>query len=269
MKENKDKWSLLYFKGQYQLISDQIKENVIVEKKNICFIEIKNIQNNFPYHFCDFEKLKIPIGLESPLLELISSFFSFMSNSSLQNSNQYIPKAFLPYTIHDEEEITFFSGSFNPWHRGHQECLEQCPHQNIIILPDYNPWKKNYFKNPLKKVLEISKSINNKYPIYPGFLALKNNNFTANWILKTRVKKINYLMGDDSFKTLTQWFQYEEICRIISKIFIIPRRFKEIELKSTIDQIKKINPKIEIFFLKKHEFMNLSSTELKYNENNS
>ena len=55
---------------------------------------------------------------------------------------QFINKNLSSYI---EDEIIFFGGSFNPWHKGHTECIKLLPQGiPIVILPDNNPFKQNH-----------------------------------------------------------------------------------------------------------------------------
>ena len=71
-------------------------------------------------------------------------FFGIEGGKELQNIDlpSFLEKG-RALTSGSTDRITFFGGSFNPWHKGHGACLELCPEKNIIVIPDTNPFKLN------------------------------------------------------------------------------------------------------------------------------
>ncbi len=163
-------------------------------------------------------------------------------------------------------EAIFFPGSFNPWHRGHSECLNLCPNKSkIIVLPDNNPWKPLSQKQcKWKKYREICLLLKkSSYSVYPGFLAKNRKNPTINWLPKTNTRKKNLLMGDDSFMTLTKWKNAKKLIQFIYLIYVVPRKASPDQLNQKILELKKINPKLKVRILQTHRYQKISSTNIR------
>ena len=162
------------------------------------------------------------------------------------------------------KEVTFFGGSFNPWHQGHQACLDAFPKDSkLIIVPDYNPEKdipnhaNNYYEELLKKTNKPSTEV------YGGFLKEQKKNPTYFWVKELKDIKVNLLMGADSFLSLKKWVEGEKLLKLLNKIYVVPRLIEENKLREEERILKAINPQIEIVFLNHHQFEHISSTEIR------
>jgi nicotinate-nucleotide adenylyltransferase len=196
------------------------------------------------------------------LIQNISAHFSFMPNSSFKKNSDAYKEVFLKQEIADS--VTFFGGSFNPFHLGHLECLKLCPEKNIVVVLDRNPHKEWRDIDQLFELQEVaSKLINTPYSIYPGFWLSKKTNPTSEWITKVSISKINLLMGDDSFFHFLSWKEPEIILKRLTKLYIVPRIYQLIDLEEIAKECKKINFNLEIIFLDDHEYKHLSSTMLR------
>ena len=170
----------------------------------------------------------------------------------------------------DAEEWVFYAGSFNPWHKGHQACLDLLPADRLcFILPDRNPQKQ---LNPLSTVfrmLELIKSIKfgKNHFIAPTFLMDFQTNPTVNWIRLTRThlpqKKLSLLMGFDTFKGIPSWIRPEELLPLLDRLYVVSRLEEPEEQEAASAPVKSLAPKLEIIFLGHHEFEPLSSTALR------
>ncbi len=165
--------------------------------------------------------------------------------------------------------VTFFGGSFNPWHRGHQACLEMCPEKNIILVPDTNPFKLNekgfeykdcFWKIFKQMALEMEET---PYGFFPGFFGREETNPTAKWILKVPFSQKGLLMGDDSFAQLEAWTDYSKLLGSLTHIYVVPRNLPQKELKDDVLRLGHAFPKIDITILPEHEFQSESSTNLR------
>jgi len=164
------------------------------------------------------------------------------------------------------KEVTFYGGSFNPWHEGHQACLDAFPKdQKLIIVPDYNPEKDlpnhadNFYEELLKKTHKPANEV------YSGFLSDKKKNPTYNWVKDLKDIKVNLLMGADSFLNVKKWIEGEKLINLLNKIYVVPRLVEDRKLKEEESILKSINPKLEIIFLKHHNFEHISSSEIRKN----
>lgn len=256
-------WNFLVHQNQYQLVKagqDTLSGQTIVSNSLITMIEVENTDG-----LVNFSELKIPsLEIEKSLLDIIGKLFSFMP-SSVVNAEQYIPTEFWPKDSKLSDSITFFGGSFNPWHEGHGECLRQCSELEdlIVVIPDYSPWKDNINKGPLKTLLELSMCVQNKFPIYPGFWAKEDRNPTISWLGQVKLSTINWLMGDDTFFHFLKWTSVEEVASKLSKIYVVPRDHNSDELKAVEKDILDLSPELEVTFLKNHLYQDLSSTKLR------
>ena len=74
------------------------------------------------------------------LCHSLGSFWGAFGDSPEQNV--LLPQKMAKNLQGPLSRVTFFGGSFNPWHRGHRECLNLCAEDEIMVVPDCNPWKK-------------------------------------------------------------------------------------------------------------------------------
>jgi nicotinate-nucleotide adenylyltransferase len=161
--------------------------------------------------------------------------------------------------------VTFFGGSFFPFHPGHMACLELCPEVNIVIVPDCNPQKILIDKmNPFDDFMQLCVTLKDTpYSVYPGFLGRNRPNPTSNWLPKVSIPEKNLLIGDDSFMNLMNWVAPEILLLALSKIYVVPRNFDISDFKSQCEIVKKYNPNIQIILLPDHAYKNLSSTKIR------
>jgi nicotinate-nucleotide adenylyltransferase len=173
--------------------------------------------------------------------------------------------------IYPLDRLTFFGGSFNPWHEGHSTCVRRVlKKSNILVLPDKNPFKKNMVvENPFEHYIELAAKLKSELNlglkwIYPGFILKENGNPTAHWVEALRVKysqlEIFLAMGFDSVEKIDTWIDSEVLIKTISGIYILSRNESESERIKVIDMLVSKNPDIEIEFLGHHQFEGTSST---------
>lgn len=170
------------------------------------------------------------------------------------------------------DEWVFFGGSFNPWHRGHQACLNLLPLEKVcFILPDRNPLKELKVIEPVSTILELITKIKfgKNHFIAPTFLLDFHKNPTVTWIEKLSKdypnKKLSLLMGFDSFKNLKSWEKPETLMKLLSSIYVVSRLEEDAERKVAAKPIQELSVDLKIEFLGGHEFEGLSSTELRQN----
>ena len=163
-----------------------------------------------------------------------------------------------------KDSVTFFGGSFHPFHQGHRACLDLCPEKNIIVVPDRNPQKEMREFFPYDEYLKLRETLKDtRYFIYPAFWGSHDKNPTYSWLPFVKIPEKNLLMGDDSFMNFLSWQQPEKILAAITKLYVVPRNYSKEECNSQKIKLNEINSKVQIIFLGDHEFKDLSSTKLR------
>lgn len=163
-----------------------------------------------------------------------------------------------------KDEVIFYGGSFNPWHPGHKACLDVCPTNNIIVVPDYNPWKKTapiegrcFWSEYRKLCLKLKDT---PYAVYSGFWGLEDPNPTVNWIPNIRAEQKGLLLGDDSFVNILDWKDSEVLITFLKIIYVVPRMHKHDEMEFVKKKVLEIHPNMKVEILAEHEYMQESST---------
>lgn len=195
----------------------------------------------------------------------IANCFEFMPDSDGQHSQVELSALFLKHPIVDS--VTFFGGSFNPFHLGHRACLDLCPEKNILIVPDRNPFKDfSNSENVWDDFIKLANSLKDtRYSLYPGFLSKNESNPTSSWLPQVKIKEKNFLMGDDSYMSLLSWKNPEVIIKALTKLYVVPRQFTKADYLKIEKELLKMNPQLEVHYLDEHPYMNISSTELRKN----
>lgn len=213
--------------------------------------------------WCDIYKLEDLSDLDQyNLLISLGDFFTFMP---VQSST---PKGVIkPDILKGEikESVTFFGGSFFPFHLGHMACLELCPEKNIVIVPDCNPHKELQIKlNPYDDFMHLCQTLRDTpYSVYPGFLGRNRPNPTSEWLPKVKIRQKNFLMGDDSFMKLMTWHNVEALLLALTKLYVVPRDYDREDYEEQIEKVTTINPKLEVIILPDHPYKSLSSTKIR------
>ncbi len=213
--------------------------------------------------WCDIYKLADLSQLDQfNLLISLGDFFKFMPVHSSKPKGHIKPDI-LKHDITDS--VTFFGGSFFPFHPGHMACLELCPEKNIVIVPDCNPHKEQSDKmNPYDDFMHLCLTLKETpYSVYPGFFGRNRPNPTAQWLPKVNIREKNFLMGDDSFMNLLKWNEPEVLLKSLTKLYVVPRDFDVSDYEEQIEKVKALNPTLEIIILPDHPYKNLSSTKLR------
>jgi nicotinic acid mononucleotide adenylyltransferase len=171
------------------------------------------------------------------------------------------------------QEWVFFGGSFNPWHKGHQACLDLLPKDKLcFILPDRNPLKEDTIREPVVTSLELIRKIKfgPQHYFVPTFLIHKEKNPTISWLEKVHTdfpeKKLALLMGFDTLKGILQWVRAHDLLSLLSTLYVASRLEDDDEREAVAAPLRKLAPHLRIEFLGRHEFENLSSTALRNNK---
>ncbi|WP_372652103.1 hypothetical protein [Halobacteriovorax sp.] len=175
-----------------------------------------------------------------------------------------LPSIFIKDSF-NHDEAAFFGGSFNPWHDGHTECLKRCSSENIIIIPDRNPWKEEIeLECFFKSFMELARKFESSpYSIYSGFYGLEKVNPTVDWLPQAQFLKKSLLVGDDNFCSLLKWKNVETLVLNVSSIYVLNRNHTLSEIEKAKGDILRLNKNLDITILGEHEFMSLSSTDLR------
>lgn len=168
------------------------------------------------------------------------------------------------------QEWVFFGGSFNPWHKGHQACIALLPEDKVcFIVPDRNPHKETYTTSPVATVLEISthSKLGKHQFIVPTFLLSRQKNPTVDWMEKLKdnfpTLKCSLLMGFDSFSNLKSWTRASDLVPLLDTIYVVSRLEEDKERLEALDHAHALGPDLNVVFLGKHEFEDISSTEIR------
>lgn len=164
------------------------------------------------------------------------------------------------------DKAIFYGGSFNPWHEGHRACLDLCPDEPLIVVPDYNPWKdlKARSAGPWDLVVDLYHELKDtNYSIYPGFLIMEEATPTVDWLPRVNLEEKYFLMGEDNFLKLHLWKDYDQLLKSISGIYVCPRAADPLDINSQIDRLKKEFPNLKMLFQAHHDYEHFSSTFLR------
>jgi nicotinate-nucleotide adenylyltransferase len=160
------------------------------------------------------------------------------------------------------KDAVFFSGTFFPWHEGHQECVLQAlsHHLNLVVCPDQSPWKNFNLENISELELKLS---HQQVWLYSGFLKESKRNPTINWVQTLAPTQCSLLMGDDSFLSIEKWQDCEKLIQLLKRIFVVPRQGDPSALHDQKKRLIALNKNLEIKFLSHHAFEHISSSELR------
>ncbi len=168
------------------------------------------------------------------------------------------------------EAVTFFGGSFNPWHEGHSECVrlyqESAP---LIVIPDYNPQKELVRHSSIEAFYQELLAVSGlpATQVYPGMLLKQTKNPTFFWVQEMKERypqlEINLLMGADSFKNLSTWVEIRKLLSLLSTIFVTPRLESDDVIKKSCDFAQTIAPDLKVIIFPRHAFEHVSSTEIR------
>ena len=241
------------------LIKESEFSNIKIEeaKESACWIDIR-----------DVDTLAFDHG--AVLCEAIGVLWKKFPNLNDVKSSTSLPEEFSPKSIKWDKEIVFFGGSFYPWHEGHQACLDLCPSQNIVIIPDSNPWKKDELANQRRCLWEEYRELavkfkDSPYAIFPGYFGIEEGNPTVSWLPKFQIEGKQLLLGTDSFVSLMDWKESKKVIKCVSKLYVVPRDNDSKDQKKLEETLKSVNPNLVIQHLGDHQFKHLSSSEIRKN----
>ena len=165
------------------------------------------------------------------------------------------------------DTATFFGGSFNPWHDGHQACVASFPkEEHLIIVPDTNPFKAGpddrCYWQEFRKICKQAGS----RPVYPGFWGQESSNPTISWIGRTSYKNVGFLMGADSFCAFPNWTNATQLAGLLNHLYTVPRREEDADIQQSTSFFKQHAPDCRLHWLPDHPHRDVSSTALRANQ---
>ncbi len=200
------------------------------------------------------------------LCEFIGSFFDFMPGHVRGRHLHQLPHWIWKRKDCFPIDLTFYGGSFHPWHAGHEACIKLFPvPHSLLVLPDNNPWKdkvRNYCLWTYFKDLALNHSATD-ISFYPGFLGFEEKNPTSKWWPSVNVKQKSLLMGEDTFVEFSKWSDVDRILLTLKKIYVVPRMQNELLYLDAIDFMAKNKSNVQIIRLPNHSHENVSSTLLR------
>ena len=181
-----------------------------------------------------------------------------------------------PLSKMDLSEILFFSGSFNPIHNAHvtiaKNIKEKLNCKKVVLVPVYSPYHKSTdlsatFDDKMK-MTELAVSDLDDFAVSDiDKRANHGNSYSFNTVRKfieefnfNKIgKKMNFLMGADSFAGLDKWYKFQELSKLV-KFIVITREGEENPAMSA-KRLKKILPDLEYQVF--NEFFDVSSTKVR------
>ncbi len=149
--------------------------------------------------------------------------------------------------------IAIFGGSFDPVHIAHEAivktALNELDIDKLIIVPTYlNPFKNSFYLNPitrfklLKKVFQKVKKVEiSDYEINQEKLSYTIN--TVKYLSNLyNPSKIYLILGEDNIKNLENWYQIEDLRKIVEFVVASRKGFENNEAK----KFKNLNIDINI-----------------------
>lgn len=234
----------------------------LLKTQHFLFLKRHKKKGNLVLKKFSFNDLDIPTNLQKEFLISLEILFPF--------SDLYC--SYGPFKFDTTKPLTFFGGSFNPLHNGHRECIRQCLEfeKNLIVVPDYSPWKDHHFEAPLDEIKHLELELKSHFDhitIYPIFWGSEKRNPTSVWLSNVHWQAgIHWLMGEDTFDSLLKWFEVDKFFAVIQKIYVCPRLNEaggHYENHQTTAYINSKFPEIEIVWLGHHEYESLSSSKIR------
>ncbi len=166
--------------------------------------------------------------------------------------------------------LLFFGGSFDPPHVGHlilpRDVMEHFGFEKVVFIPAYiSPFKVKIGHRASAedrlKMLQLAIEGIPYYEIETYEIAQKGVSYTYLTVKylreKYNLKKVFWLMGDDTFKGFNRWYRFEELKKMLTPVVMVrslePKEVKKLAQKFQIE-------KLLIFEARRLE---ISSTEIR------
>lgn len=184
------------------------------------------------------------------------------------DNNTFTPPLAVDFPL--ASDVLFYGGTFDPWHEGHQSCLNLAPSElPLVVCPDRNPHKNMRVGDGIGRFLDLLKQIPLRAGqlLYPGFLLKEETNPTVNWVLRVKRNRpdlrIHLLMGHDNFALLSTWNQASDLMKLLSGIQVVSRQESDADRDKAKAWVLEQNPKLTVTFLGHHPHEDKSSTNLR------
>ena len=210
----------------------------------------------------DVEELPGPDG--AVLCEALAKFWPILPLSNRDLSSQY--------ALHPElavsQQLTFYGGTFDPFHQGHLSCIRLAPASAhpLIVVPDYNPQKQRRRRRSYWQLYrQLQQAIQGREGVYlyPGFCGIPHPNPTITWLRQVGAGK-GLLLGDDSFGNLLEWQDGERLVGLLERIYVVPRSpWSERRFDAQVEKLRTYNPHLGVECLSRHRYEELSSSRSK------
>ena len=163
-----------------------------------------------------------------------------------------------PWVLPSGPKLSFFAGSFNPWHSGHGRCVSLAGLPNLIVAPDQSPWKGD---TPSPFSLLGGIPLASDLCLFPGFLGRDESNPTAQWVcaLRARGLGITLVLGEDCFGSIHRWQEAEALLEALEGLVVIPRLKTMEDFEKQRDKILGSNGHLAIERRSHHDTEGLSS----------
>ncbi|MEA3512257.1 MAG: nicotinate (nicotinamide) nucleotide adenylyltransferase [Campylobacterota bacterium] len=150
--------------------------------------------------------------------------------------------------------IALFGGSFDPFHIGHEEVINQLLSNHnidkVVVVPTYlNPFKSSFHLSPNDRLDILNLLYDNNSDVDVLDFEIKQNKATPSietvFYIKKLYKpsKIYLTIGSDNLESLDKWYQFDKLKKYVD--FIVVQR-DGYEVKNDIIQFKTINMDIRI-----------------------
>lgn len=167
----------------------------------------------------------------------------------------------------------FFGGSFDPIHIGHlilaRDVKEVFNFKKVIFIPTYiSPFKvKKGHGASVKDRIKMIKLAIKDIPYFDidTFEVSKKRVsytlYTVKYLQKRyKLKKVPWLMGDDSFLQFHKWYKWEKLLKILKPIVVI-REYSKKEIENYAKKVLKIPPNYLVIYAGRR--LEISSTEIR------
>ena len=151
--------------------------------------------------------------------------------------------------------IAIFGGSFDPYHEGHQAIVEKALQtldiDKLFVVPTYlNPFKTTFYHDEITRLNNVKQKLKDfeKVEVLDYEVQQKRAVRTIETIkyLKNKLDldKIYLIVGADNLKKLDNWYQIDEIKKLVTFVIAtrdnikVPNNFKKLEIKKDISSTK-------------------------------
>ena len=176
-------------------------------------------------------------------------------------------------------KLCLFQGTFNPIHNAH---LLLCEHakktfdfDKILVIPAARPPHKNYDETISQHRLEMAKlAVADKDYLEVSDIEFERKGFSYTYLtVKELCKtlpikgKISFIIGTDAFKNIESWYESDKLKELVD--FVLFVREDEKELKADEKHLQNLKNKGYNYTIMELPFVDISSTEIRKNINNS